>query len=124
VIGAELHLAVKTVLWQETTAWQEGSDSVAGNGDVTVPLLQCPELYLPNRVLCQRLPRLTSGSEPGLLNGIKLCPLSSSQDSTAPCKELLTAEHQMHYKLNLWCAPGLLFVLSIFRNYTPHWEFR
>jgi len=34
VIGAELHLDVKTVLWQETTAWQEGSDSVAGNGDV------------------------------------------------------------------------------------------
>jgi len=25
---------VKTVLWQETTTWQEGSDSVAGNGDV------------------------------------------------------------------------------------------
>jgi len=34
VIGAELHLDVKTVLWQETTAWQEGSDTVAGNGDV------------------------------------------------------------------------------------------
>jgi len=34
VIGAELHLNVKTVLWQERTAWQEGSDSVAGNGDV------------------------------------------------------------------------------------------
>jgi len=34
VIGAELHFEVKTVLWQETTAWQEGSDSVAGNGDV------------------------------------------------------------------------------------------
>jgi len=34
VIGAELHLEVKTVLWQETTMWQEGSDSVAGNGDV------------------------------------------------------------------------------------------
>jgi len=28
VIGVELHLEVKTVLWQE------GSDSVAGNGDV------------------------------------------------------------------------------------------
>jgi len=39
VIGAELHLNVKTVLWQETTAWQEGSDSAAGKGDVTVPLL-------------------------------------------------------------------------------------
>jgi len=35
VIGAELHLDVKTVLWQETTASQEGSDSVAGNGDIT-----------------------------------------------------------------------------------------
>jgi len=34
VIGVELHLKVKTVLWQETTTWQEGSDSVAGNGDV------------------------------------------------------------------------------------------
>jgi len=34
VIGAELHLDVKTVLWKETTAWQEGSESVAGNGDV------------------------------------------------------------------------------------------
>ena len=34
MIGAELHLDVKTVLWQETTARQEGSDSVAGNGDV------------------------------------------------------------------------------------------
>jgi len=34
VIGAELHLDVKTELWQETTAWQEGIDSVAGNGDV------------------------------------------------------------------------------------------
>ena len=34
MIGAELHLDVKTVLWQETTMWQEGSDSVAGNGDV------------------------------------------------------------------------------------------
>jgi len=29
-----MHLDVKTVVWQETTAWQEGSDSVAGNGDV------------------------------------------------------------------------------------------
>jgi len=35
VIGAELHLDVKTVLWQETTVWQEGSESVAGNGDVS-----------------------------------------------------------------------------------------
>jgi len=34
VIGAELHLEVKTVLWQETATWQEGSDSEAGNGDV------------------------------------------------------------------------------------------
>jgi len=34
VIGAELRLEVKRVLWQETTTWQEGSDSVAGNGDV------------------------------------------------------------------------------------------
>jgi len=34
VIGAELHLDVKTVLWQETAMWQEGSDSVAGNSDV------------------------------------------------------------------------------------------
>jgi len=34
VIGAELHLEVKTVLWQATATWQEGSDSVAGNGDV------------------------------------------------------------------------------------------
>jgi len=34
VIGAELHLEVKTVLWQETTTWQEESESVAGNGDV------------------------------------------------------------------------------------------
>jgi len=34
VIGAELHLEVKTVLWKETTTWQEGSDSVAGNGGV------------------------------------------------------------------------------------------
>jgi len=34
VIGAELHLDVKTVLWQETTTWQEGNDSVAGNGDI------------------------------------------------------------------------------------------
>ena len=44
MIGAELHLDVEGVLWQETTAWQEGSDSAAGNGDVTVPLLQRPEL--------------------------------------------------------------------------------
>ena len=34
MIGAELHLDVKTVLWQETTTWQEGSDSVEGNSDV------------------------------------------------------------------------------------------
>jgi len=34
VISAELHLEVKTVLWQETTTWQEGRDSVAENGDV------------------------------------------------------------------------------------------
>jgi len=46
VIGAELHLDVEAVLWQEMTAWQEGRDSVAGNGDVTVPLLQCPELVV------------------------------------------------------------------------------
>jgi len=39
VIGAELHLEVKTVLWQETTTWQEGSDSVAGNGDVLPALV-------------------------------------------------------------------------------------
>jgi len=44
VIGTELHLDVEAVLWQETTAWQEGSDSAAGNGDMTVPLLHCPEL--------------------------------------------------------------------------------
>jgi len=50
VIGAELHLDVEAVLWQEMTAWQEGSDSTAGNGDVTVPLLQCPELVaLPSQ---------------------------------------------------------------------------
>ena len=50
MIGAELHLDVKTVLWQETTEWQEGTDSVAGQGDVTVPLLQCPELIaLPSQ---------------------------------------------------------------------------
>ena len=34
MIGADLHLKVKTVLWQETATWQEGSDSVAGSGDV------------------------------------------------------------------------------------------
>jgi len=50
VIGAELHLDVEAVLWQETTAWQEGSDGVAGNGNVMVPLLQCPELIaLPSQ---------------------------------------------------------------------------
>jgi len=50
VIGAELHLDVEAVLWQETTAWQEGSDSATGNGDVTFPLLQCPELVaLPSQ---------------------------------------------------------------------------
>ena len=44
MIGAELHLDVEAVLLQETTVWQEGSDSAAGISDVTVPLLQCPEL--------------------------------------------------------------------------------
>jgi len=50
VIGAELHLDVEAVLWQETTAWQEGSDNAAGNCDVTVPLLQRPKLVaLPSQ---------------------------------------------------------------------------
>jgi len=71
VTGAELHLDVKTVLWQETTTWRSPCSSVPSSS-----------LYLPSRVPCQPLPRLTSGSEPGMLNGTKLCPLSSRQDST------------------------------------------
>jgi len=43
VIRAEVHLEVKTVLWQETTTWQEESDSVAGNGDVPpAPVSRAP----------------------------------------------------------------------------------
>jgi len=55
VIGAELHLEVKTVLWQETATWQEGSDSVAGNGDVPpAPVSQAHRSAFPAgfRVSC------------------------------------------------------------------------
>jgi len=57
---------------QETATWRSPCSSVLSLS-----------LYLPNRVPCLPLPRLTSRSEPGLLNGTKLCPLSSSQDSTS-----------------------------------------
>jgi len=84
VIGAELHLDVKTVLWQETTVWQEGSDSVAGKGDVTLPLLQCSELVaLPSQqgsVSAAPKAHLRIGT--WVAQRTKLCPLSSSQDST------------------------------------------
>ena len=84
MIGAELHLDVEAVLWQETTAWQEGSDSVAGNDDVTVPLLQCPELVaLPSQqgsVSAAPKAHLRIGT--WVAQRTKLCPLSSSQDST------------------------------------------
>jgi len=84
VIGAELHLDVKTVLWQETTAWQEGSDSVAGNDDVTVPLLQCPELVaLPSQQgSVSAAPKAHLWIRTWVAQRTKLCPLSSSQDST------------------------------------------
>jgi len=57
VIGAELHLDVKTVLWQETTAWQEGSDSVAGNGDVPpapVSRARCSAFPAGFRISCSQ----------------------------------------------------------------------
>jgi len=61
-----------------------GSDSAAGNGDVTVPLLQCPELVtLPSQqgsVFAALKAHLRIRT--WLLNCTKLCPLSSSQDST------------------------------------------
>ena len=76
MIGAELHLDVKTVLWQE------GSDSVAGNGDV--PLLQCPELVaLPSQQgSMSAAPKAHFQIGTWVAQRTKLCPLSSCQDST------------------------------------------
>jgi len=97
VIGAELHLDVKTVLWQETTAWQEGSDSVAGNGDVTIPLLQCPELVtLPSQqgsVSAAPKAHLRIGT--WVAQRTKLCPLLSSQDSTQKHKAIEISASRM-----------------------------
>jgi len=52
---------VKTVLWQETATWQEGSDSVAGNGDVPpAPVSRARRSAFP--------------AEPGLLNAPNYVP--------------------------------------------------
>jgi len=72
---------VKTVLWQETTTWQEGSDSVAGNGDVPpVPVsrarhsafpagfrVSCSQSSLPDRNLgCSTHKTMSPLVQPGL----------------------------------------------------------
>jgi len=84
MIGAELHLEVKTVLWQEKKMWQEGSDSVAGNGDVPpAPESRAHRAAFPAGFRVSR----SQGSLPDrtwVAQRTKLCPLSSSQDSTIP----------------------------------------
>ena len=94
----------EVTVWQETATWRSPCSSVPSSS-----------LYLPNRVPCAPFSRHTSGSEPGLLNGTKLCPLSSSQDSTGNvCMFLVVRE----FPQSLWplkdggellhCDAGLL----------------
>jgi len=80
VIGAELHLDVKTVLWQETTTWQEGSDSVAGNGDV--PPAPVSRALPSQQGSVSAAPKAHFRIGTWVARRTKLCPLLSSQDST------------------------------------------
>jgi len=121
VIRAELHLDAEAVLWQEMTAWQEVTVREVTVRQETAmwwsPCSSVPSssLYLPNRVPCLPLSRLTSGSEPELLNSTKLCPLSSSQDSTSIFYQNASFGqfHMVFSKyLQLWNILCILFIIS------------
>ena len=112
MIGAELHLDVKTVLWQETTTWQEGSDSVAGNSDVPpAPMFRArgspfpagfrvsrSEGSLPDRNLgCSTHQAMSPLVQPGLHTSLlwmlRVCKYGSTpflDGLTSDCKAILS----------------------------------
>ena len=76
-IGAERHLDAEATVRQEAARRQEAA--VWQSPCASVP---CLPLYLLSSVPRSLLSRPISGTKPGLLNGTKLCPLSSNQYST------------------------------------------
>ena len=75
--GAQRHLDAEATIRQEVAGWQE-----AATWQSPCARVPCLPLHFCSSVPCSLFSRPISETKLGLLKGTKVCPLSSSQDST------------------------------------------